>query len=92
MMELRKLCTKYNVLLIADEVQTGFGRTGHFMGYEHDMPDQAVKPDLVCIGKSLTGGFAAHSAVIGMAEHVNAIEKGVHGNTYGGSPFHMAIS
>jgi len=58
----RALCDKYNVLMISDEVQTGFGRTGKMMGYEHDLPGQ--KPDILVLAKSMSGGVTPVSGIV----------------------------
>jgi len=78
---LRRLCDEHGMLLIADEVQTGFARTGRMFAVEHS----GVEPDLVAIAKSLAGGFPL-SGVIGRAELIDAVEPGGLGGTYGGSP------
>ena len=78
---LEKLREQYGILIIADEVQSGFGRTGKLFGIEH----QSIKPDLMCIAKSLAGGFPL-SGVIGRAAVMDAIGPGGLGGTYAGSP------
>lgn len=78
----RDLCTKYNVLLIADEVQTGIARTGKLLCVEHDH----VRPDIVCLGKALSGGMYPVSAVLADDEIMLTIKPGQHGSTYGGNP------
>lgn len=87
---LRKLCDKYNVLLITDEVQTGLGRTGKLMGYEHDLGD--VKPDIVTLGKAISGGVTPVSGIVTMNEVMDTIKPGDHGSTYGGNPLGMAVA
>lgn len=82
MKEVQRLCKKYNVLFICDEVQAGFGRTGKMFGFEHE----EVKPDLVCLGKALSGGFMPVSAVLGNNEVMDQIKPGEHGSTFGGNP------
>ncbi|RIV80093.1 4-aminobutyrate--2-oxoglutarate transaminase [Aurantiacibacter xanthus] len=84
---LRTLCDAHGILLIADEVQAGFARTGKLFGIEHS----GVEPDLVCIAKSLAGGFPL-SGVIGKAEVMDAVEPGGLGGTYGGSPVGCAAA
>jgi 4-aminobutyrate aminotransferase/(S)-3-amino-2-methylpropionate transaminase len=84
---LRKLCDKYCILLIADEVQTGFARTGKMFGIEHS----GVKPDLMTVAKSLAGGFPL-SGVIGRADIMDAAEPGGLGGTYAGSPIACAAA
>jgi 4-aminobutyrate aminotransferase/(S)-3-amino-2-methylpropionate transaminase len=78
---LRKLCDQHGILLIADEVQTGFARTGKMFGIEHS----GVEPDLITVAKSLAGGFPL-SGVVGKAEVMDAPDPGGLGGTYAGSP------
>jgi len=78
---LRRICDEQGILLIADEVQTGFARTGRMFGIEHS----GVAPDLISIAKSLAGGFPL-SGVIGRAAIMDAVEPGGLGGTYGGNP------
>jgi len=78
---LRKLCDQHGILLIADEVQTGFARTGKMFGIEHS----GVEPDLITVAKSLAGGFPL-SGVVGKAEVMDAADPGGLGGTYAGSP------
>jgi len=84
---LRKLCDKHGILLIADEVQTGFARTGKMFGIEHS----GVKPDILTVAKSLAGGFPL-SGVIGRADIMDAAEPGGLGGTYAGSPIACAAA
>lgn len=79
---IRKMCDKYNVLLILDEVQTGVGRTGSLLAQEH----WGVRADLVILGKALSGGFMPISAVVGHKEIFDLIKPGDHGSTFGGNP------
>ena len=78
---LREICDRHGILLIADEIQTGFGRTGKFFAIEHS----GVKPDLVTVAKSLAAGFPL-SGVVGRAEVMDAPDPGGLGGTYGGNP------
>jgi ornithine--oxo-acid transaminase len=80
--ELRELCTKENVLFIADEIQTGLGRTGHMFACEYE----GVKPDLYILGKALGGGVMPISAVAGPREIMEVLTPGSHGSTFGGNP------
>lgn len=80
--EVRRLCDKYNVLMICDEIQTGLGRTGTMLCQDHEN----VKADMVCLGKALSGGFMPVSAVLGTNEVFDCIKPGMHGSTYGGNP------
>lgn len=84
---LRRHCDEHGILLIADEVQSGFGRTGRIFAIEHS----GVEPDLVTVAKSLAGGFPL-SGVIGRAEVMDAVEPGGLGGTYGGSPIGCAAA
>lgn len=85
--ELRAICDKHGILLIVDEVQTGFARTGRMFGIEHS----GVKPDLIAVAKSLAGGFPL-SGVIGRAAVMDAPEPGGLGGTYGGNPIACAAA
>ncbi|XP_051170974.1 ornithine aminotransferase, mitochondrial-like [Leptopilina boulardi] len=84
----RKLCTKYKVLWIADEVQTGLGRTGKRLAVDHE--DQ--KPDILILGKALSGGMYPVSGVLADEEIMLLLEAGTHGSTFGGSPLGQRIS
>ncbi|KAL3092837.1 hypothetical protein niasHT_030026 [Heterodera trifolii] len=84
----RQLCTKHNVLFIADEVQTGLGRTGKMLCCEHD----GVRPDIVTLGKALSGGLYPISAVLADDEVMLTIRPGQHGSTYGGNPLACQIA
>lgn len=84
---LRALCDDHGILLIADEVQSGFARTGTMFAIEQS----GVEPDLVCIAKSLAGGFPL-SGVIGRASVMDVVEPGGLGGTYGGSPVSCAAA
>ena len=87
LVELRKLCDAHGILLISDEVQAGFARTGKMFGIEHS----GVEPDLIAIAKSLAGGFPL-SGVVGRAEIMDACETGGLGGTYGGNPVACAAA
>ena len=83
----KELCNYYNVLMIADEVQTGLGRTGKMLACEH----QNVKPDILCLGKALSGGFYPISAVLSNQKIMSVLTPGTHGSTFGGNPLASAI-
>ena len=87
LVELRRICDEHGILLIADEVQTGFARTGKLFAIEHS----GVEPDLITMAKSLAGGFPL-SGVIGRAEIMDAPEPGGLGGTYAGSPVACAAA
>lgn len=87
MVGLRKVCDDHGILLIADEVQTGYGRTGKMFAMEH----YDVQADLICVAKSLAGGFPL-SGVIGRAEVMDAAEAGGLGGTYAGNPLACAAA
>ena len=84
---LRRLCDEHGILLIADEIQSGFGRTGRMFAIEHS----GVEPDLVTLAKSLAGGFPL-SAVLGRVAVMDAVQPGGLGGTYGGSPIGCAAA
>jgi ornithine--oxo-acid transaminase len=84
----RELCTKYNVLFIADEVQTGLGRTGKRLACDHE----DVKPDILILGKALSGGVYPVSCVLANDEIMLTIKPGQHGSTYGGNPLAAAVT
>lgn len=83
----RQLCTKYNVLFVADEVQTGLCRTGRMLAVDHE----EVKPDILVLGKALSGGVYPVSAVLADDEVMLRIKPGEHGSTYGGNPVAAAV-
>jgi 4-aminobutyrate aminotransferase/(S)-3-amino-2-methylpropionate transaminase len=87
MRALRKVCDEHGILLIADEVQTGFGRTGKLFAMEH----YDVEADLICVAKSLAGGFPL-SGVIGRAPVMDATDPGGLGGTYAGNPIACAAA
>jgi 4-aminobutyrate aminotransferase len=87
MRSLRKICDEHGILLIADEVQTGFARTGRMFAMEHF----DVAPDITCMAKSLAGGFPL-AAVTGRAEVMDAPAPGGLGGTYGGNPLGIAAA
>ena len=84
----RALCSKYKVLFIADEVQTGLGRTGKMLACDHE----GVKPDILILGKALSGGTIPVSAVLANNEVMLTIKPGEHGSTYGGNPLACAVA
>jgi ornithine--oxo-acid transaminase len=84
----RALCNKYNVLFIADEVQTGLCRTGKMLACDHE----DVKPDILVLGKALSGGTMPVSAVLASNEIILTIKPGEHGSTYGGNPLACAVA
>jgi ornithine--oxo-acid transaminase len=84
----RELCTRHNVLLILDEIQTRLGRTGKLLAEEHE----DVEADLSLIGKALSGGFYPVSAVLSNSEAMSVLNPGEHGSTFGGNPLASAIA
>ena len=82
----REICTERGVLLIMDEVQTGFGRTGRMFAYQH----YGITPDLLCVAKSLAGGIPMGAVLIGPA--VQNLSPGLHGSTFGGNPLSCAAA
>ncbi len=86
--DVQALCKKHNVLLICDEIQTGIGRTGKMLCSEWS----GIKPDMVTLGKAISGGMYPVSCVLGSKEVMMTIEPGTHGSTYGGNPLGCAVS
>lgn len=84
----RELCTQYNVLMIADEVQTGLCRTGKMLACDYEN----VKADILILGKALSGGTIPVSAVLANNEVMLTIKPGEHGSTYGGNPLACAVA
>lgn len=86
--KVRALCTQYNVLLIADEIQTGLARTGKMLACDHEQ----VRPDILILGKALSGGVLPVSAVLADDPIMLNIKPGEHGSTYGGNPLACAVA
>lgn len=82
------ICQKHNILFITDEIQTGLGRTGKLFASQHEN----VRPDMVIIGKALSGGFYPVSAVLADHEIMNLFQPGEHGSTFGGNPLGAAVA
>jgi ornithine--oxo-acid transaminase len=87
MAKVREICTRRNIALIWDEVQTGLGRTGKMFCWEHE----DARPDVLTLGKALGGGVMPVSACVGKREFMDAIYPGEHGSTFGGSPLAMRV-
>ncbi len=85
---IRKLCTQYNVLMIADEIQTGLARTGKLLACDHE----EARPDILILGKALSGGTMPVSAVLADDEIMLTIKPGEHGSTYGGNPLACKVA
>jgi len=83
-----ELCKKYNVLFIADEVQTGIARTGKLIACHHEN----VQPDILILGKAISGGMYPVSAVLANDDIMNVIKPGQHGSTFGGNPIACAVA
>jgi ornithine--oxo-acid transaminase len=83
-----QICREHNVLLIADEIQSGLGRTGKLFAFEHDH----IRPDIAIIGKALSGGFYPVSAVLASREILSVFQPGDHGSTFGGNPLACAVA
>lgn len=86
--KIRSLCDQYKVLMAADEIQTGLGRTG----YKTACEAEGVKPDILILGKALSGGTMPVSAVLAMDEVMLTIRPGEHGSTYGGNPLACRVA
>jgi ornithine--oxo-acid transaminase len=86
--EVTEICKENNVLLIADEIQSGLGRTGKLFAYMHD----GITPDVLIVGKALSGGFYPVSAVMSSREVLGVFRPGDHGSTFGGNPLACAVA
>ncbi len=86
--KVREICTRNNVILILDEIQTGLGRTGKLLAEEHD----GIEADLTLIGKALSGGFYPVSAVLSSEAVLGLLQPGQHGSTFGGNPLACAVA
>jgi ornithine--oxo-acid transaminase len=86
--EAAAICKQNRVLLIADEIQSGLGRTGKLFAYEHE----GIKPDMLIVGKALAGGFYPVSAVLSSREVLGLLHPGDHGSTFGGNPLACAVA
>lgn len=86
--QVREICTRHNVLFFADEIQTGLGRTGKWLASDWE----AVRPDIITLGKALSGGFYPVSAVLTNAEIMDVFKPGDHGSTFGGNPLGAAVA
>ena len=86
--KLSQICKKNNILLMADEIQTGLGRTGKLFACEHEQ----VRPDVMIIGKALSGGFYPVSAILADRPILGLFQPGEHGSTFGGNPLGAAIA
>lgn len=86
--QVRQICQRHNVLFMADEIQTGLGRTGQLFACDHE----AVRPDVMIIGKALAGGFYPVSAILASQEVLGLFQPGDHGSTFGGNPLGAAVA
>jgi ornithine--oxo-acid transaminase len=86
--QVEEICRAHRVLFVADEIQSGLGRTGKLFAHQHE----DVRPDLVIIGKALSGGFYPVSAVLGSKEVLGVFRPGDHGSTFGGNPLACAVA
>jgi len=85
---LREITSRHNALLVLDEIQSGLGRTGKLMAYEHE----SIRPDIVILGKALSGGLYPVSAIVADHEIMDVFHPGDHGSTYGGNPVAAAVA
>ncbi len=88
--ELHRIAKENKILVIYDEVQTGWGRTGKLFAWEHD--GEKYRPDILCVGKSISGGFAPVSGILADKKLMDLFDPGSHGSTYGGCPISSAIA
>ncbi len=87
--DVQRICKENNVLFIADEIQSGLGRTGKLFAYQHE---EGVKPDMLIVGKALSGGFYPVSAVASSKDILGVFKPGDHGSTFGGNPLACAVA
>ena len=80
--KVRKICDQANMLMLVDEIRTGLGRTGKLFAYQHE----GIRPDMVIIGKALSGGMYPVSAVLADRSLMDLFQPGEHGSTFGGNP------
>ena len=85
--ELRRICTEKKILLMLDEIQTGFARTGKMFCFQHE----GIKPDILMVGKALGGGLYPVSACLSSRQLMSVFSPGSHGSTFGGNPLAAAI-
>ena len=86
--QVREICSRHNVMLILDEIQTGLGRTGKLFAEEHE----GIEADITLIGKALSGGYYPISAVLSNSEVLGVLQPGEHGSTFGGNPLACAVA
>lgn len=86
--EAARVCQENRVLVMADEIQTGLGRTGRLFAFEHE----GIRPDVVVIGKALSGGYYPVSAMLSTSEVMDVFTPGSHGSTFGGNPLGCAVA
>jgi ornithine--oxo-acid transaminase len=84
----RELCSRHNIQLVLDEIQTGLGRTGKLLAEQHE----GIEADITLLGKALSGGFYPISAVLSNSEVMNVLRPGEHGSTFGGNPLACAVA
>ncbi|NOZ42542.1 MAG: ornithine--oxo-acid transaminase [Alphaproteobacteria bacterium] len=84
----RKICKRHNILFVLDEIQTGLGRTGKLFCFQHE---QNATPDLLIVGKALSGGLYPLSAILASDEIMSVFTPGIHGSTFGGNPLGAAV-
>ena len=85
---LREITREHDCLLMVDEIQSGLGRTGKLFAYEHE----GIKPDVVIVGKALSGGFYPVSGILADDAVMGVFQPGEHGSTYGGNPMAAAVA
>ena len=85
---IREICTRHNIMLVLDEIQTGLGRTGKLFAEEHE----GIEADLTLVGKALSGGYYPISAVLSNTEVLGVLKPGEHGSTFGGNPLACAVA